>query len=66
MSRDPVDRAIVVSIQKMGMEMCLNIIAEWVEDEATLKVLREIGVDFVQGYHFGRPEAIKSTLPEIT
>ena len=50
----------------MGMEMCLNIIAEWVEDEATLKVLREIGVDFVQGYHFGRPEAIKSTLPEIT
>lgn len=65
-SRDPVDRAIVVSIQKMGMEMCLNIIAEWVEDEATLKVLREIGVDFVQGYHFGRPEAIKSTLPEIT
>jgi len=57
-SRDPIDRAMVVSIQQMGMEMSLNIIAEWVEDEATLNVLKEIGVDFVQGYHFGRPEAI--------
>jgi diguanylate cyclase (GGDEF)-like protein/PAS domain S-box-containing protein len=59
-SRDPIDRAMVVSIQRMGVELRLNIIAEWVEDEATLNVLKEIGVDFVQGYHFGRPEAIEN------
>ena len=63
-SRDPIDRAMVVSIQQMGVEMRLNVIAEWVEDEATLNVLREIGVDFVQGYHFGRPEAIENAYPQ--
>jgi EAL domain-containing protein (putative c-di-GMP-specific phosphodiesterase class I) len=30
-------------------------IAEFVEDEATLKILREIGVDYAQGYLIGRP-----------
>jgi diguanylate cyclase (GGDEF)-like protein/PAS domain S-box-containing protein len=30
-------------------------IAEFVEDEATLNVLREIGVDYAQGYLIGRP-----------
>jgi diguanylate cyclase (GGDEF)-like protein/PAS domain S-box-containing protein len=63
-SRDPIDRAMVVSILQMCMEMRLNVIAEWVEDEATLKVLKEIGVEFVQGYHFGRPEAIEVAYPQ--
>ena len=58
-SRDPIDRAMVVSIQQMGTAMQLNTIAEWVEDEDTLAALKEIGVDYVQGYHLGRPEAIK-------
>ena len=57
-SRDPVDRAMVISIQQMGKVMQLDTIAEWVEDEETLTTLKEIGVDFVQGYHMGRPEAI--------
>jgi EAL domain-containing protein (putative c-di-GMP-specific phosphodiesterase class I) len=30
-------------------------IAEFVEDEATLSILREIGVDYAQGYLIGRP-----------
>jgi len=30
-------------------------IAEFVEDEATLNILREIGVDYAQGYLIGRP-----------
>ena len=31
-------------------------IAEFVEDEATLSILRDIGVDYAQGYLIGRPE----------
>jgi diguanylate cyclase (GGDEF)-like protein/PAS domain S-box-containing protein len=58
-SRDPIDRAMVVSIQQMGKVMQLDTIAEWVEDEETLTALKEIGVDYVQGYHLGRPEAIE-------
>ncbi|MDP2432737.1 MAG: EAL domain-containing protein [Pseudomonadota bacterium] len=30
-------------------------VAEFVEDEATLDILREIGVDYAQGYLIGRP-----------
>jgi diguanylate cyclase (GGDEF)-like protein/PAS domain S-box-containing protein len=58
-SRDDIDRAMVVSIQQVGKVMNLTTIAEHVEDESTLAVLREIGVDFVQGFHLGRPEAIE-------
>lgn len=37
-------------------------VAEFVEDEATLNILREIGVDYAQGYLIGRPapELLKS------
>jgi Amt family ammonium transporter len=38
--------------------MQIKIIAERVENEQTLDILREIGVDFVQGYHIGRPTVI--------
>ncbi len=57
-SRDEIDRSMVRSIQQVGKVMKLNTIAEHVEDEKTLIVLKEIGVDYVQGYHLGRPEAI--------
>jgi EAL domain-containing protein (putative c-di-GMP-specific phosphodiesterase class I) len=30
-------------------------IAEFVQDEATLDLLREYGIDYAQGYHIGRP-----------
>ena len=52
---DVIDRAMVESIQQVGKVMQLETIAEHVEDEATLLLLREIGVDFAQGYHLGRP-----------
>lgn len=58
-SRDEIDRAMVESIQQIGEVMSLRTIAEHVEDESTLKVLEEIGVDYVQGFHLGRPEAIE-------
>ncbi len=57
-SHDKIDRAMVESIQQVGKVMDLLTIAEHVEDDATLTVLKEIGVDYVQGYHLGRPEPI--------
>ena len=56
---DVIDRAMVESIQQVGKVMKLDTIAEHVEDEATLLLLKEIGIDFVQGYYLGRPEAVK-------
>ena len=57
-SNDEIDRAMVEAIQQIGKVMKLDTIAEHVENEATLQVLKEIGVDYVQGYHLGRPQAI--------
>jgi Amt family ammonium transporter len=39
--------------------MKLDTIAECVEDEQTLNILKEIGIDYAQGYHLGRPQAIR-------
>ena len=43
----------------------LRTVAEGVEEEATARVLRELGVDVLQGFHFGRPcpAAELATLP---
>jgi diguanylate cyclase (GGDEF)-like protein/PAS domain S-box-containing protein len=54
-SSDPVDRAVVEAIQRVGRVMGIQTIAESVEDEAALRALTEIGVDYVQGCHVARP-----------
>ncbi|MDH5765180.1 MAG: EAL domain-containing protein [Gammaproteobacteria bacterium] len=58
MANDPIDRAMVEAITQVGHVMKIKTIAEWVEDEQTLTYLREIGVDYAQGYYFGMPDRI--------
>jgi Amt family ammonium transporter len=48
----------VAAINQIGHAMGLKTIAEWVENEAVLDELREIGVDFAQGYAIGRPSPL--------
>jgi diguanylate cyclase (GGDEF)-like protein/PAS domain S-box-containing protein len=55
---DPVQRALVQSIQQVGHLMGLVTIAESVEDAATLEELRAIGLDYAQGYYLGMPEPL--------
>ena len=55
MVSDPIDRAMVEAVNQIGHVMQIQTIAEWVEDEATLQLLRKIGIDFAQGYHLGHP-----------
>jgi diguanylate cyclase (GGDEF)-like protein/PAS domain S-box-containing protein len=38
-------------------------VAEYVETAVILKWITELGVDYAQGYHFGRPQAADSVLP---
>jgi Amt family ammonium transporter len=51
----PVDAAMVKAVHEVGQVMNLLTIAELVEDGETLVRLRQIGVDFAQGYYCGRP-----------
>ncbi|HEY8583160.1 MAG TPA: PAS domain S-box protein [Capillimicrobium sp.] len=49
------DLRVVESIVGVAAAFGQRTIAEGVEDEATLQLLRGAGVDFAQGYHLGRP-----------
>lgn len=51
-----IDRAIVESINNVGHVMGLRTIAEFAESDNIIDVLKEIGVDYVQGYGVARPE----------
>ena len=58
MVEDDIDRAMVESIHNIGSVLKLRTIAEFVEDDAILQALRELGVDFAQGYGIARPRAL--------
>lgn len=59
---DPVDRAIVQSINDVAKVMGMHTIAEFVESERIVAVLREIGVDYAQGFFTGRPMELDGIL----
>ena len=49
----------VNNITHLGYGLGLYVIAEFVEDEETLQLLREIGVHFAQGFHIQKPASIE-------
>jgi EAL domain-containing protein (putative c-di-GMP-specific phosphodiesterase class I) len=55
MVANPVDFAMVEAINRIGHVMGIQTIAEYVEDEKTLQALRQLGVDFAQGFNVGKP-----------
>jgi len=62
MAHNSVDRAMVRSINDIGHVMGKQTIAEFVEDPDTLASLRELGVDYAQGYGLGRPAPLSAML----
>jgi diguanylate cyclase (GGDEF)-like protein/PAS domain S-box-containing protein len=59
MNTDPMNRAIVEAIHQVGHTLGIRTIAEFVENKPITDQLREIGVDFAQGYYFSRPEPLE-------
>ncbi len=53
---DPMDRAIVSAINDIGHEIGLTTVAEYVESEAILELLKQLGVDYVQGFAVDEPK----------
>ncbi len=50
---DEQSRALVEGVVNLAHGLEVQVVAEGVESEAELAVLRELGVSFAQGYHFG-------------
>ena len=58
MLKDHQDERIVRTIIDLAHNLQLRVVAEGVEDEATLLALKELQCDVVQGYFLGRPQPL--------
>ncbi len=51
----PADAAIVQALVDLAHRLSLDVVAEGVEDARTAAVVRDLGADVLQGFHFARP-----------
>ena len=63
--RNSVDRAIVESINQVAHQLGAITVAEFVENENIAECLRDIGIDFAQGYHYATPEPLENILKRL-
>ncbi len=62
METDKISQEMVRSINQVGHAMGLEVIAEYVENDAIIQILNEIGVDYGQGYGISRPIPIEDVV----
>ncbi len=55
LATDKVDQSLVRAITEAARALNKHSVAEYVEDQATLDMVRQIGIDFAQGYFFSKP-----------
>lgn len=55
------DQVFVRAMVEISRVFDLHVIAEWVEDQETADLLREYGVTYGQGYHFGKPALLPAS-----
>jgi EAL domain-containing protein (putative c-di-GMP-specific phosphodiesterase class I) len=61
-THDPIDFAIVKSVNEVGQVLGMQTIAEFVENDEIVEKLSEIGVNFLQGYAISRPAPLDELL----
>ncbi|MGH1504034.1 MAG: putative bifunctional diguanylate cyclase/phosphodiesterase, partial [Acidimicrobiales bacterium] len=62
---DPVDRKIITAIVALADSVGMEVVAEGVEDADQVAVLRDLGVDLIQGFHFHRPAEAATITPVL-
>ena len=55
---NPIDSAMVESINHIGHVMEIKTIAEFVENDEIYKCVKNLGVDYAQGYHIAKPQPL--------
>lgn len=58
------DQKVVRAVVQIARSLGKTTVAEGVEDERTLELLRDYGVDYAQGYYIGRPEPFAPAAPK--
>jgi EAL domain-containing protein (putative c-di-GMP-specific phosphodiesterase class I) len=56
LATDPADKVFVEALVHLSRSFKMETVAEWVGDQASVDILTGIGVDFLQGFHFGQPK----------
>jgi diguanylate cyclase (GGDEF)-like protein len=56
--QDPVRGEILRSVVEMGRATGCQIVAEGIENREQCNLVVELGVDYVQGFYFGRPQVV--------
>ncbi len=59
-----IDQTIVQAIADIAHIVGMKTIAEFVGDEATLQMVKKIGIDYVQGFHIGKPSPTLLDAPD--
>lgn len=57
--RDIADRTVIKAIVDVARGLGIATVAEHVDSGAKLEILTRLGVNFVQGFHLGRPEPLR-------
>ena len=55
LNKDTVDQALVKAMIQVIQALGKKAVAEYVENQEILDILKSMGIDFVQGFHIGRP-----------
>jgi EAL domain-containing protein (putative c-di-GMP-specific phosphodiesterase class I) len=58
LGRDNVNQAMVSAVVGMARTLNFRLVAEQIEDVASLEAARAMGIDFVQGHAVGRPRPL--------
>jgi PAS domain S-box-containing protein len=56
--RDPLDMARLKAVNRVAKTIGIKTVAELVEDQATIEVLRKLGVDYAQGFGISQPSPL--------
>lgn len=63
LAKNPDDQLFVKALTEVGLGLGKKIVAEFVEDRATLRLLKSYGVTHAQGYFIGRPDPYRRDVP---
>lgn len=62
---NPLSEAIVESVARISRVIHARTVAEYVENDTIMSRLRELGIDFAQGYRIGKPKPLDDVLAEF-
>jgi EAL domain-containing protein (putative c-di-GMP-specific phosphodiesterase class I) len=61
LEHDSVNREMVMAMVNLARRLDFKLVAEQVEDQETFEAIRELGIEFVQGFIVERPHPLHST-----